>query len=145
MENFLLFGLLICGVTLLLLLSAILWAGMRSRMWPQVLGKVLRTEIYEPSENRYVPLIEYSYEVEGNNFISKSYDFNLFTTKEKRVVEGILDTLRGKETISVYYHPWFPKVSVIVPGVKKTKPVLIIILIAVIIIAFSIYQLRIIT
>jgi len=145
MENFLFFGLLICGVTLLLLLSAILWAAMRSRLWPQVLGKVLRTEIYEPSKNRYVPLIEYSYVVEGNNFISKSYDFNLFTTKERRVVEGILDTIRGKETISVYYHPWFPKVSVIVPGMKKTMPVLIIILIAVIIIAFSIYKLRIIT
>jgi len=145
MENFLLFGLLICGVTLLLLLSAILWAGMRSRMWPQALGNVLRTEIYEPSKNRYVPLIEYSYEVEGINFISKSYDFNLFTAKERQVVEGILDTVRGKETITVYYHPWFPKISVIVPGMKKIKPFLCIILIAVTIIAFCIYQLRIIT
>lgn len=43
------------------------------------------------------------------------------------------------------YHPWFPKVLVIVPGMKMTRPVLIIILIAVIIIAFSIYKLRIIT
>lgn len=135
--------LLISSVTLLLLLIAALWAGLRSPNWPQTAGKVRRVEVYEtPDNTHFGPLVEYSYEVENEPFTSTSFDLNLFTTRDKNYVEGILSDFRGKESLTVYYHPWFHRFSVLVPGVKNLKLLLLLLLIVVIMFIFSVYEIQ---
>jgi len=123
------------------MLSTILWQSQRSHNWPQVSAKVLRTEIFEvPDKTRFAPLIEYSYDVAERSYISTSYDFNIFTTKDKRITEAILESFREKEVTQIYYHPWFPRFSVIVPGIKINKPLIFFLGAAVVLIVFSIYK-----
>lgn len=135
--------LLICSVTLLLLLIATMWAGLRSPNWPQTIGEIRRVDLYETHDKkRFGPLVEYSYEVENKPFTSTSFDLNLFTTRDKNYVEGLLSDFREKESLTVYYHPWFHRFSLLVPGIKNLKSLLLFLLVVVIMFIFSIYEIQ---
>ena len=133
MESFpLLFGLL-CGgffflVTLAIGVGLIIFSRRSKKKadasltWPSVLGKVLATSVRESITHdedgrqtvSYYPEVEYTYEVNGQDFTSKRLSFGgLVTRKTRAEVVTHLTQYPVDSTLLVYHNPQNPREAVI--------------------------------
>jgi len=101
--------------------SVFFWFGLKqlkrclqTRKYPSVSGHLSKADIvFFDTGDRvrgYAPTVEFEYTVEGKHYHSRQYlaDSALALYGREKTVESLLDSLRSKPTITVFYPPDTP-------------------------------------
>jgi len=116
----LVFSILIFGVVI----NAIrqMSRGGASRNWFTTNGQVIHSSIHqEPDGPYFIPVVKYRYIVEGQEYKSSRIRFAWSgeSTYPWTASEIIIKKYPVSKTITVYYNPKNPSISVLVPGVMS--------------------------
>ncbi len=98
-------------------------AGAASESWPSVEGKITASKISEsgPHDNRTLRAhVSYQYEVNENIHRSDRVDFNSagMSSSQRGDIQEITRKYPVGRSVTVYYDPDDPNISVLEPGVK---------------------------
>ncbi len=110
-----------------------LWLGLTSTTWPVVEGQILRARIESRTDHDddgvrsdyFVPVVRYRYRIAGRDYESTRLSFRSLWAYD---YEGIATELAGVVTgqpCRVHYHPRFPALAVLRPGVSRWGVVLV--------------------
>lgn len=113
--------LFIAGLLLAVVSLGYLYVAWDSTRWPQTRGKVLQAKVMEVkvhSSTVHRPALVYEYGIDGVLRKSKTIGFFL-GTEGKEWSERLLAQRPEGTEVPVYYHPWFPRLAVLEPGVKQ--------------------------
>jgi hypothetical protein len=122
-------------IIFILLISRRMYYGIKSIDWPSTQGTIVNSEIdkflnsgSDLSRLFFKPLISYQYEVNGK-FYKNNGQYSVlpkaFDTKRNADIE-ISDQIRNGKVI-VYYHPKYPKISLLDRRIYKTDYLVLII------------------
>lgn len=107
--------------------------GRRSRDWPTVPGEVTSTEISsegggEDAEVKYVPELQYEYEVDNERYVNSRYGFGTTPTFSERSAARSWTEERYPEDgqVAVHYDPDRPDRSVLEPGAGRSPMALVV-------------------
>lgn len=128
MENYIPHGFIFAGIGIIAFLSFLAIRASRSSSWNAVPGVLLEkgTRLHvsrdiETGRMSWKSLhidVEYSYEVEGAEYVSRRVTFSDMVNKPMSSLDGILNEYLASENVTVYYNPSKPSDSVLLPGVK---------------------------
>jgi hypothetical protein len=114
---------LISGVVLFKFGQDIL-RGLRSRSWPTAEGRIndARIQAHQSSDEdgtstTYGAAVHYSYNVSGQEFQSTRRTFTDARTSSSKRAQRILERYPQGSSVTVYYRPDNPSMSVLEPGV----------------------------
>lgn len=105
-----------------------LYGGLNSRKWLRVSAKIVRSRVKRetffgfgvPQRLTY-PEIVYAYLVNGKWYASKNLSFSLFRRNTSQLVENF----PTHALVQVFYHPLFPRLSVLEPGLPAREILLL--------------------
>lgn len=136
---------LLLGVIFSLYSTKTLLSVITSLSWPSVTGIVTHSSIdkkiyTEHDDNRssyskstylhreaYAPVISYEYIINGKIFSNTNLDFSGVYTADIVQVERKLNQYPVGSSVSVYYHPKEPEVSVLERNIKKDSIILFVV------------------
>lgn len=117
---------LICGILLIALTLFNISIGLRSKKWPLANGVVIESFVQkrEPkniskTNTRYHPFVFYKYEIDGKEYESSRLGTFLMASKNEVVAKNIVSRFSTGESVEVYYSPFYPKLSALIPGVQQ--------------------------
>lgn len=96
-----------------------LYGGVSSKRWLRVSAKIIRARVKRetlfgfgvPQKLTY-PDIVFAYLVNGKWYASKNLSFSLF----RRTAPELVEAYPNHALVQVFYHPLFPRLSVLEPG-----------------------------
>lgn len=112
------FLVLLTGILIYFIYGALL--NILAARWPKTSGRVLSSEIKRDDNaevTTWSPLIEYKYEIKGQEYTSKNIAFGLFAGF-KFLASPIYKDFQSDSQIEVSYNPKMPQQSVILTGLK---------------------------
>ncbi|GAB4581271.1 MAG: hypothetical protein Fur0022_40180 [Anaerolineales bacterium] len=108
---------LIVGVWLWLLFR--LYGGISSKSWLKVSAKIIRSNVkrtsllgLKGSQRLIYPEVAYRYLINGKWYTAKTISFALLRPKAEQVIERY--PIYG--LVQVFYHPFYPRIAVLEPG-----------------------------
>lgn len=126
MAALLLFGgLLTIGIGLICLYGMDAYLGWRSTKWKEVEATVISNEIVEIRQvrsvnNAYRPQVDYSYTVDGIDYISNEFDFSTLSTVDKTWLEEQLNQhFPPGAKIIAYVNPSSPSQATLYTGIPE--------------------------
>ncbi|MBE2200341.1 MAG: DUF3592 domain-containing protein [Anaerolinea sp.] len=121
----------------LFIVSRAIYAGLRSRKWPDAPGHVIVAEVRKVkgtsplSSMRYQVMLEYEYEVDGQKFRSGNISIGDATItqlhqglRSRRIAEKIVQSYPFYSSVNVYYDPQNPARATLKPGVRSGNLIL---------------------
>jgi len=121
-RGFLIFTVLLSAWFIFSLVSAV--KAFQTNSWPQTQGTVLSSGVEKQSSSKgpskYIPVIQYSYNVGSNNYISKRYSPSIITGTALWAKQ-IADSYPEKSIVTVYYQPGKPEKSTLVTGLHSSN------------------------
>lgn len=116
---------IICAVVLIKMTVDIL-NGLNSRNWPVTQGTVMQSGIHSRqstdedgfTSTTYGATVLYTYNVSGEEIRGSRRSFADTRTSSVRRAEQILERYPQGSSVTVYYHPDKPTLSVLEPGVN---------------------------
>lgn len=128
MEEYLPHLFVLVGVGILALLTYFAVRAVKSASWPSTAGVLLkkgtREHISRDIQTDRVGWssihadVEYSYEVNGVEYISKRATFSDMVVKPMSALNALLEEYLASDRVTVYYNPQNPKDSVLLPGAR---------------------------
>ena len=137
--------LFIAGILLIICSLCFFYVGFVSVHWPTAQGKVLVSKLLErelrsglilPPNTIYQPGLYYEYVVNGVTRKSRSIGF-YFGTEGKELAEHQLEGRPVGAQVTVYYHPLFPSIAVLEPGIKQASVFIILAVLGIFVTASS--------
>lgn len=109
--------------------------GLNSRNWPITEGRVVHSGVQAhqsmdddgETSTTYGASIQYEYNVSGQEIQGARRSFTEMRTNSVRRAEQILTRYPQGSSVTVYYHPDNPSLSVLEPGVKWWTYILMIV------------------
>ena len=97
-----------------------------SKYWPSVTGKVLDSRILVKTntaignKNRYYhPTVTYEFKVKNKNYKSKLLGNFIGFGNDENYAERLIKDFPESSEVKVFYCPYYPGISVIIPGMKQ--------------------------
>ena len=92
-----------------------------SNSWPHTEGVIVKSELITnkvEGKYLYIPAILYSYSVNGREYMSNKIGF--YAISEGKIwAKRIVDDFNVGSSVKVFFFPFYPKLSVLYPGVKQ--------------------------
>lgn len=101
--------------------------------WPATEGKLMKSLVVESKNIKiYSCYVLFSYEIDGRKYISDKRVFLDGIYRDKRRADKKINFLQKKSSLSVYYFPMIPSISVLQPGRSNRVMLLFIFIMSVI-------------
>lgn len=119
--------LIVAGIGMAIYAKATLGDAKASESWPGVTGQVIYTDVdrvhkmsstsgSNSSEYRYVPEVQYEYQVEGVTYEGDRIQFGSSRERSRFRAQDVVDRYPITSEVTVYYDPANPSKSVLEPG-----------------------------
>jgi len=104
-----------------------LYIGYRSKYWPIAVGTVLmscvviKTNKASSSNNKhYHPMVMYKYEVQNKIYKSKTIGNFVGFGNDQKYADSLIKNYQEKSEVKVFYCPFYPGFSVLLPEMQQT-------------------------
>jgi len=115
--------LFICGMIIFLYALFNYYIGWSSKHWSSTSGRVLSAVVQErknKNQSAYHPSVIYEYIVDSQKYKRKRLGNYIAFGNNKGKAENIIKPFSSGQDVKVYYHPWIPSLSALIPGAHQT-------------------------
>lgn len=115
-----------CGLMMIVVAALSFYSGFSVKKWRTAIGKVVVSEVgvsgepFPTSPDKfYYPTVIYEYHADGNHYRSRRLGNFLLLRLKRTGAESIVARFPRNSEVKVYYHPWYPSVAALMPGVQQ--------------------------